>query len=375
MSKLFNEISQLRTFLPEVIPLEAEDYEQAINKSETGENEESQWQIYTHVLATLAFVRWLKERFGKGSVDNCSIFQPEKAKTLEAVYNLQVGEFKLCLILAENILNEEMILLPKLVIDDFDMAAHFYVVMAIDEEHEEAIVKGSIDYQKLIDYWHKKIIITDNDYYHLPLNLLDFEANHLLYYLRYLEPSAINLPVKSTEKISKKVVNVALWLQDEIDEITRSLNWSFPSRLSVASVQGFRSIAVFENAIAELNRRGLEIPHHARGCCRKIILANLHLQLLAATWLLPQQDNDAQEWSLLLLLAMQSGVSLPKGLRLQISDQDRVLSDKILEKNDDYFYRRLIGSYDDQFSVKITFNGSEETLEPLVFIDGITKKN
>ncbi|MEC4986300.1 MAG: DUF1822 family protein, partial [Oscillatoria sp. PMC 1076.18] len=222
---------------------------------------------------------------------------------------------------------------------------------------------------------NKKIVTADNYFYRLPLNLLDFEPNHLLYCLRYLEPSAISLPVKLTDKINQKVVNVALWLQDEIDEITKSLNWSFPSRLSLASAQGFRSKAVFDDAILELSRRGLEIPHHARGCCRKIVLANLHLQLLAATWLLPRRDNEAQEWSLLLLLAMESDPSLPKGLRLQISDQDRVLSDKILERNDDYICRRLVGGYDDQFVVKVMFNDSAETLEPFVFNNDFTRKS
>jgi hypothetical protein len=166
-------------------------------------------------------------------------------------------------------------------------------------------------------------------------------------------------------------INVALWLRDVIDEGARRLGWGLPLPLEPA-VAGWRFTQPFEQAIAELKNRGLEIPPEARGCCRKIHLDDTPLQLLAATWLLPPKSAEElpqmrQEWSLLLLLSMHSGDFLPKGIRLQVRDLTDVLSDQVLETNQFYLGTRVSGNSDERFIVTITLYGEELKLAPFVF--------
>ncbi|NEP60150.1 MAG: DUF1822 family protein, partial [Symploca sp. SIO2G7] len=99
-----NQIPDFDVLMGQVMPLEPADYKQAIEITKRVTHQEHRWQTYLNMLALLAFEEWFQEREGKLKLDttNCSVFQPESAQVIEAVCNLQVGEFKLCLIATES---------------------------------------------------------------------------------------------------------------------------------------------------------------------------------------------------------------------------------------------------------------------------------
>jgi hypothetical protein len=110
----------------------------------------------------------------------------------------------------------------------------------------------------------------------------------------------------------------------------------------------------FEAIIAELKSKEIEIPPDARGAYRDLSLAEIPLRLYAVTWSVPSEEN-IPEWILLLVLGSQPGTNLPKGIKLQVSDQTGVLVERELEENTDntYLYTCVVGTSDEEFRVTI----------------------
>ncbi|HBE58621.1 MAG TPA: hypothetical protein DEG17_26605 [Cyanobacteria bacterium UBA11149] len=396
--------------LPESIWLEAEDFEEAVKISKRVTDEAHQWQIYLNSLALIGFERWVKQRYPDLSVnrDSCSLF--ESVNMTEAVCNLKVGEFKVCLLVVEEL--GDKVLVPKVVVDLPDLVGHFYVVVEVLEEEERVILRGFLQYDELVNARSAVNLEAGGEGgYQLPLSLFDSEMNHLLFYSRYLAPSAILLPVdsgntseidnhtentpqiddyssntpgidKETENRSqmddsqaelrpslvKQVINVALWLGGEIDELTRNLGWGLPAPLVAAAASGFRYTQSFDTAIAQLRERGINIPPQASGNCRKIYLGEIHLEILAGIWALPPtSDESIPRWSLLLILGRESGGFLPKGIRLQVKDINSVLYNKVLETDDCYMVVRLSANLDEQFTATIELQGKELELGTFAF--------
>lgn len=375
--------------LPESIWLEPEDFEEAARISNPVTGEAQQWQSYVNGLALIGFERWVNQRDAKLSVnrENCSLFQRDNG--IDAVCNLTVGEFQVCLIVTEELTDNVSV--PNKAVDLPELAGHFYVVMEVLEEQEQVRLSGFLRYDKLINYRDSvKLQVGGDEYYQIPLSLFDPEMNHLLFYSHYLEQSAIPLPEKkpstddviepSPTPLSQQVINLALWLRDEIDDLTRNLGWGSPAPLIPATVSGFRSIESFDTAIAQLMDLGINIPAQASGSCRTIYLGEISLEVLAGIWALPPtSDESIPQWSLLLILGMPSGGFLPKGIRLQVKDVNSVLYDKILENDDYYLMVRLIANVTEQLTATIELQGEEFELERFAFnpdaIPGTIQKN
>jgi hypothetical protein len=366
--------------LPESIWLEPEDFEEAAQISNPVTGEAQQWQSYVNGLALIGFERWVNQRDANLSVnrENCSLFQRDNG--IDAVCNLTVGEFRVCLIVTEELTDNVSI--PNNAVNLPELAGHFYVVMEVLEEQEQVVLSGLLRYDKLIDYRDSvKLQVGGDEYHQIPLSLFEPEMNHLLFYSRYLEPSAIPLPIISAQKspidnsdtaslipLSEQVINLALWLRDEIDDLTRNLGWGLPAPLIPATATGFRSIESFDTAIAQLMDRGINIPAQASGSCRTIYLGEISLEVLAGIWALPPtSDESIPKWSLLLILSMPSGGFLPKGIRLQVKDVNSVLYDKILENDDYYLMVRLIANVTEQLTATIELQGEAFELEPFAF--------
>ncbi|MBD1835122.1 DUF1822 family protein [Cyanobacteria bacterium FACHB-472] len=437
----------------QIIPLQAEHYTQAIEISDQVPTKARQWQTYLNVLGLSAFEEWLKERSFDIIVDKtqCSVLQPQYANVFEAVCNLKVGKFKLCLIITESLI-DRVVTVPRVAIELPEFAAHLYVVIEVLEEEEQVSIQGFLSYAQLQKAQKSGNLTLEREewIYELPLDWFDLNANNLLFCLRLVNPAVFGLPVppvnratilsqmrESLEKLLpqmatldaelckvlnweqavalytapellenlyklqtqpliedrvaitnsseepsqplvQRAVNVAFWLQDQIDEFAKSLSWGLPSPLTPVAATGWRSTELFDPAIAELWNRGINIPHAARGSCKK--LDGTPLELFAAIWLLPQESAEpmaatepeelsetTHEWWLLLILGMQSGGFLPRGTKLQVRDLTNVLSDQVLEIDDYYLGTQVVGNPDDQFFVIITLDGVERKLAPFVF--------
>jgi hypothetical protein len=440
----------------EAIALAPEQIDRAAQLSSQLPDGGRQWQTYLNALALFGFEQWLRERGGDLylNTERCSLLQPWGANVLEAVCHLEVGEFKLCL-LATGTLSDEAIALPRAAIDLPEYAAHFYVVLAVEEEQEQVTIVGFLRRDQLGERLQSANLPAEPDWtYELPLAWFEPELDRLLLYLRCLEPTAIPLPaalanrsvslagmeaelaplipqLQSPERplwqtltweqgallltspdlldwlyrvqtqtpktrqtlasftrqlseivgrLSQGVINVGLWLENELDEFAQNLSWQLlpapvlvpiPLR-SLEREEGGSPGEEFEAIISELKRTGMEIPTTARGACRDFHLGDNALRMYAVTWPLPPQEN-ASEWVLLLILGAQPGRVLPPGLKLQVSDQANILVEQTVESDAEqtYLYTRLVGTWDEQFIVTIALiNGEALTLPPFAFLPG-----
>jgi hypothetical protein len=421
----------------EAIALTSTSMQQAIQLSRKIPNPKRQWQAYFNILGLFAFTEWVAARVPKISInpENSSILQPQYAHIIEGVCNLQIGDFKICL-LAVGSLTDDEIYFPRPALEIPEFTAHFYVVVEVLEEIATATILGFMRYDQLIERFRQINLLADPDWtYPLPWNWFNDNIDDLLLYFRCLESRAIILPdppvrrpvslsaiqaklfsilpalksgeveiwqlisweqateiltnlpllnwlhqelisVNQTPNLTQKILNVGLWLRDEIDDLARELSWvllpAFNSeRLGLAGATAMRSsIEELEAIVTQLERRGTAISPAARGACKNFNLASITLRLYALSWPLLSTEN-IPEWKLLLILGgSPTGTHLPNGVKIQVSDNDSLLVEQVLSPNtiEPYLYSLVVGTWDEQFTVTITLNnGVSLTLPPFAF--------
>jgi Protein of unknown function (DUF1822) len=184
------------TLSPEAIDLDLHHIDRALQLSQKALGDSQQWQTYIQALALFGTQKWLEEREPDFNLDleNCSIFKPEFANAIEAVCNLRVGDFKLCILTVGNILEEE-IFVPRAAIDLPEFAAHFYVLVEVCEELEQVNIRGFLRYDLLVK-WRQTINLRPQEdwTYAIPMTWFESDPDQLLLYLRCLAPEAIVLP-------------------------------------------------------------------------------------------------------------------------------------------------------------------------------------
>lgn len=433
------------------ISLEEESVRQAIQISDTILNPRQRWQIYLNALALFGFEQWIRDRDSELIVNRkqCSLLKPQYANFLEGVCNIQIGDYKLCL-LAMGTMFDEAISLPRIIRDRPEYAAHFYVFLSVDEEQEQVNVEGFLSYSQLVE---RQLQARSDWTYEIPLAWFDTNLENLVLYLRCLEPTAINLPSSESirasslrqleseltplipqlqssdrslweiltweqgallltipelvnwlydirtesrsssqnlatltnklsqivQRLGQGVINVSLWLQEELDRVSQNLAWTLlpaeilvPSELrSIASSSRVFDLEELEGFIRNLRRTEIEIPLETRGSYKDFSLDNNPLRLYALTWSMLSEDN-LPEWTLLLILGAQPNRVMPQGVKLQVSDATGILDEQLLEqtRENTYLYTLVIGSIDEQFSVAISLsNGESLMLPPFAFID------
>ncbi|NJN10687.1 MAG: DUF1822 family protein [Richelia sp. RM1_1_1] len=207
------------------IILSDDDIDRAAEISDRIPNRLKQWQVYLNCLALSAFETWLDERAESLTInpDKCTILQPALANFINGVANLQVGEFKICLI-ATGSLSDEIVNLPRVVIDLPEFIPHFYILVEVLEERLSANVYAFLSYPKLLERQNLTSLQSD-DNYQLPISCFDSNTDRLLLYLRCLEVSAISLPAIPTNRaeIVASVQNELLELLPELRTPEREL--------------------------------------------------------------------------------------------------------------------------------------------------------
>lgn len=225
MLKPPNTPTDFRLLLPESIWLEPEDFNRAKNISNRASHESSQWQIYLNTLALFALEKWLKERMLEQSISTSE-------QIIENTGRLKIGEFKVCAIATDNLL-DELVELPRNVVESSELTTHFYAILEVLEEQEEVIFRGCLNYDELINYCEPINLQPQDNFYQLPLSLFDTEPNHLLFYCRFLEPTSISLPVGTTqmttaepvEYVRESTTKLSQWLQDVFDETWQTIDF------------------------------------------------------------------------------------------------------------------------------------------------------
>lgn len=192
-------------FSPETIDLSPESIAQAIELSSNIPNEQQQWQAYLNVLALNAFEEWLELRATdlKINRENCSILQPTLANVIDAVCNLQINNFKVCLI-ATGSLTDEEVSLPRAVVDLPEFVPDFYVLVEVQEEHETALIQSFLSYEQLVNRQATVNLQADEDWtYQIPLTWFEADPDSLLLYLRCLEQTASSLSVSQSNRLKQ----------------------------------------------------------------------------------------------------------------------------------------------------------------------------
>ncbi|NES85899.1 MAG: DUF1822 family protein [Moorea sp. SIO2B7] len=186
--------------LTETIELEQKQSEEALQLSQKVKTKGRQWQVYLQYLALFGFEEWLHKRAVEIPVNRkkCSVVQPQYANFMDAVCNLQVGDFKVCLIPSICFTDEE-ITIPRAVVDLPEFKAHFYVAIGIDSELELVGIRGFLRHDKLTEFQSQLQPEEDWNYY-LPLTCFNREIDQLLLYLQCLSPEAIPLPEIPTNR-------------------------------------------------------------------------------------------------------------------------------------------------------------------------------
>jgi hypothetical protein len=254
--------TDIRLSLPESIWLEAEHFEEAKKISDgqrpaSGDrvnHEADKWQSYLNALALLGFEEWLSTRITQ---------QPIKRDS--NISYLTVGEFKLCLIATENLLDEQVTLAIDF-IEKPELAAHFYVLLEVLEEQEEVIIRGFLRYDELVNYKTKVKLQPRDGFYRVPLAEFDPEPNHLIFYSRFLEPTAIALPLVTETKAEENLVvylqetttKLSQWLQGVIDESWQVIDTLLSPEANLAFSTRSVEVATKRGKLIDL---GIQLSH------------------------------------------------------------------------------------------------------------------
>ena len=224
MISLSVNLTGARLLLPEVIWLEPEYFEVAKELSDKVRSESRQWQTYLSALAVQSFEQWLRCRLPKQTVNRDEI---------GTVSYLKVGEFKLCIIVAEHFL-DEVVSVPQDVIASGEKTSDFYVVLEVLEEEEQVIIRGFLRYEQ-INYYQSLLNLPflPDACYQLPLSLFDAEPHHLLLYCRYLASAAVTRPVvlgaakveaDLSGSLNKNRTHLTQWFQGIFEETWLSID-------------------------------------------------------------------------------------------------------------------------------------------------------
>ena len=283
--------------MPEVVWLEPEQIEQAKAISDRSTSEEAQqWQSYLNALALLGFEQWLSDRLPEQSIQRLS-------RPIESVCYVEVRGFTVCLIAVEHVL-DETVKIHQTVVDQPELAAHFYVVHEVSEEQELVTVRGFCHYDELMNYRDRPHYQIQEGHYQLPLSFLDAEPNHLLFYCRALTPTSISLPVIEIAvnqlliPLTNTTTRLTRWLQGAFEQnwqaidqlINPEANLSFSTRsiesgarrgklINLGLQLGQQTVALLVNVTAEAEGKlGVLVQLHPTGESR-YLMANLKLSL------------------------------------------------------------------------------------------------
>lgn len=192
-------------FSPETIDLSPGSIDEAVELSSTIPNEQQQWQTYLNILALNAFEEWLELRAIDLVInrENCSILNPAMANVIDAVCNLQVNNFNVCLIATGSMTDEE-VSLPRAVVDLPEFVPDFYVLIEVQEEHETAVIQSFLSYEQLVNRQATVNLKPDKDWtYQIPLTWFETNSDDLLLFLRCLESTASSLPISQGNRLKQ----------------------------------------------------------------------------------------------------------------------------------------------------------------------------
>ena len=255
------------------IELSSEHVDRAVELSDRIIDPERQWRTYLNSLALFGFETWIEERSLRLNADSCSVKYPSYASYIDGVFNLTVGEYKICL-LTNGVAIDEFVSVDRALLD-LPYAAHFYVLVNVVEERSQVKVDRFISYEEIIRQKQITNLSANADWtYTIPLTWFNPQLDDLLLRLRCLEPSIIT-PVTQTDNVQSQLESLLPQLRSGI-ALHQILTWSQAASIlsdrdlldwlyelqttepsfadSLATLRG-----IFSNSIAEITQTAINV--------------------------------------------------------------------------------------------------------------------
>lgn len=348
---------------PKNVWLEPEYFDEARVISENNFSQFSNigaWKRYLNALAQLGFEKCLKERN-----PNIKIKPDKSANAINDVCYLSVDEFRLCLITVDNLI-DDFITIPIQLIISAKTAAHFYVLLEVLEEEQQLNIHGFLRYDKLFKYSQTPDFKSQQDgSYELPLSLFDTELNNLLLYTRFLELSAIKLPVVVTSnnavtetliqvktQVGKALVNLGKWWDGVFEEGWQSTDFietNIQNNLIWGDVRSRKELNNSSISQTKLFDFGL-------------LLQNKSLALIVN---LKKEENE--ERGVIVQILPHQEKYLPSGLNMKITlnpnTHESISQEVTARQADNAIQLEFSEALDKQFKVEVTYQGAVVTEE------------
>ncbi|MGK7889486.1 MAG: DUF1822 family protein [Leptolyngbyaceae cyanobacterium] len=427
-------LDNLNRYQLEVMDIEEFHREEARLLSDPIYGESQQWSVYLNGIAFTTFVQWLRRYQSmneKGhstshtvDLSHCSLLNPKYANSIDAVCNLKVNGFDLCLITTENIQDEELIV-PCAALDFSPFAAHLYILLEVWEEQDKVLIRGVARRDQLVQYRNShRLHPCENLTYIFPDSLLTADPYRIFYYLQHLDPGAIALPpvqsdstnavytwldqyddlasyVSTPQYLAKRseatirlqqivtlltqtAVDLSKWADNSLDQVSEQLGfWTTQTTsteavfLSVADQvlasdrppastrPSPESVEHFERAIAWLKEEGLAISDEIQPRYQSFTLDDipLHLCSLIVT---PnrQTGNPVADGELFILLGTQTQANLPEGTELQLSTLAGTESWERLDFPQPFLHVRALIQINKRIIPTVTINNNHSILSP-----------
>jgi hypothetical protein len=381
MNALINEFETLDN---DAIALSSSSLQTAANLSELVTTRSQQWQAYFNALALFGFESWLQERAPDVRLerDNASVFEPTQAGAIAATYGLTVNQFRVCLIPIDSEPSTS-ISLSRILIESAEFRPHFYMLVELYEEQEQAIIKGWLRADNLIARQSELSLSTDWKY-EIPQAWFAHDCDDLLLYWRCASPAMIDLPSLAPtiagdlyswlQLLTQPAIDTAQWFQEEWQALVNELAWVLLP--PVASASGLRSsgatlnrspLSELETILTAIERTGMRLPSNARAAYQDFELGEYPLRLYAVIGSEASTDG-AIVWSLLTILGKATDQDLPVDLILRISDITGVLVERQLEAQGAYLFAEVEGTPEERFLVTVALaDGTTRSLPPFAF--------
>jgi hypothetical protein len=144
MNYLTSSQPTFRNFAPERVYLEPEDFETARQISQQSQQvaqKTEQRLIYNNVLAFKGMESWSQKRNISFNSHNSMLWQTKYAAMMQSGCLVNLGEFRGCLISLTH-LKDSVVKIPKVVLDLPEYGCHYLILVEVDDEEQEVIIRG-----------------------------------------------------------------------------------------------------------------------------------------------------------------------------------------------------------------------------------------
>jgi hypothetical protein len=290
------------SFKPDTVEILPTQINQALSLSQNSLDSSQQWQVYLNALGVFGLENWLEENSSDFTLntENCSLYQPELNLASEAVLQLQINQFKVCLLTVGS-LSDEMVTVPRMVLDLPEYTAHFYIIVEVQEELETARVFSFFSYQDWQQHQTNYALQPESDWtYLIPLSWMSFNTEQLLLKLRCLEPANIPLlPIPNrTSDITTKTAELQqilpnLQLENQaITPLWQQLTWE-QAKVVFTQPELLKWISQMQTVAAENPSIISQLRHHLSDIFQLITQPSINV----SHWLSNQFDQIASDLS------------------------------------------------------------------------------